>query len=224
MEQLIIMLVKAIYKAFSNLQTGPDESDDGAENRAGARSPARPPTRQNQPLPPKTVKVTSWEEELKRLLEGDKPIVSSTRPQPGPTAVVTAKPMAPPPIPPIVRPKTRPVMVMPSLVKSKAVRAPKPGPTPIPVPAVTTFATRNMAPMRESRQAYARAGQLDKTMSAQIDKVPTQRVQPTYVERAPLSPDVAQVISLFKNPRTARQAVIASVILGPPRGLEPMAT
>jgi hypothetical protein len=35
-----------------------------------------------------------------------------------------------------------------------------------------------------------------------------------------VSPDVAQAVSLTRRPRSARQAVVAAMILGPPKALE----
>lgn len=74
--------------------------------------------------------------------------------------------------------------------------------------------------MEASRQAYDRASQLDTAMSAHIDRVAGEHVQLTTVVRKPISAEATQAISLFKNARTARQAVLASIILGPPIALE----
>jgi hypothetical protein len=74
--------------------------------------------------------------------------------------------------------------------------------------------------MAESKRAYERASQLDTAVAARIEKVPGEHVKPTVVLRPPPPADVAQVVSLFKSSRTARQAVIASIILGPSRALE----
>jgi hypothetical protein len=40
------------------------------------------------------------------------------------------------------------------------------------------------------------------------------------VQHRELPADVAQVISLFRGPRMARQAIVAALILGPPRALQ----
>jgi hypothetical protein len=77
-----------------------------------------------------------------------------------------------------------------------------------------------MAPLTQSKEAYERASQLDKSVAAHIDRVPGQRVLATSVVRRAASPEIVQVVSMFKNARAARQAVLASVILGPPRSLE----
>jgi hypothetical protein len=77
-----------------------------------------------------------------------------------------------------------------------------------------------MAPLTQSKQAYERASQLDKSVAEHIDRVPGQRVLATSVIRRGASPEITQVVSMFKSARTARQAVLASLILGPPRSLE----
>ncbi len=82
------------------------------------------------------------------------------------------------------------------------------------------ISTGELAPLNESRQAYQRASQLDKTMSQHIDRVSGQRVLATTVTRRAVSPDVAQVVGLFRSARSARQAVVAAIILGPPRSLD----
>jgi hypothetical protein len=79
---------------------------------------------------------------------------------------------------------------------------------------------RNLGKLEESSRAYLRASQLDKTVAQHINRVPSEPVKLTTVVHKQISPEVAQVVSLFKNPRAARQAVIASIILGPPKGME----
>jgi len=92
--------------------------------------------------------------------------------------------------------------------------------SPPPLPPGVEITSQQLASLSESKQAYARASQLDQTAAARIERTPGQHVQLTTVIRRTTSPEVMQVVSLFKNARAARQAVIASVILGPPRALE----
>jgi hypothetical protein len=95
-----------------------------------------------------------------------------------------------------------------------------PTPTPLPVPPGVQVSAAQLAPLNQSREAYERASQLDKNVAAHIDRVPGQRVLATSVVRRDIPPEITQVVSLFKSARTARQAVIASLILGPPRASE----
>ena len=78
--------------------------------------------------------------------------------------------------------------------------------------------------MDASRQAYDRGSQLDTAMSAHINRVAGEHVQPTIVVRKSISGEATEAISLFKNARTARQAVLASIILGPPTALQQTST
>ena len=75
-------------------------------------------------------------------------------------------------------------------------------------------------PVAGAFNGQATASQLDKTAASRIERVPGQEVQLTAVIRRPVSPEVMQVVALFKSPSAARQAVIASVIFGPPRAFE----
>jgi hypothetical protein len=211
MEKLIVILVILAVSAISSWLKKRGEA--GEENSTDMPRADAPPPRPTQP--------TSWEEELRRLLEGESPAAPPPRPRPTPPVVAAppARPVAPPPVRPVVVRAPRP-MVPPPTVRPFVVRVPSPSPTPLPVPAVTTLGSRDLAPLKASQQAYSRASQLDNQMAAQIERVPGQHVQPTYVIRSQVSTEVAQVVSMFKNARTARQAVIASIILGSPRALE----
>jgi hypothetical protein len=166
------------------------------------RRPMATPTQAPRPA------ATSWEAELRRLLEGEAP--PPVRPRP----VVVAQP---PVTPPIVRPTAvKPVIVRPV---PAMIHRPVPARMPSPASSPVEISAKELAPMTESRQAYERASQLDKAVAEHIERVPGQRVLATSVIRRPVSPEVTQVVALFKNARTARQAVIASVIFSPPRAM-----
>lgn len=170
-----------------------------------------PPNVSGKPAPPSSPQTpprpTSWEEELRRLLEGEAPAAPPPRPNP---PIVIAQPR--PQLAPTSRPiQTPPVFTQPSVAPQSI--AP-------PQPVLVTARAGNLASMEESKRAYERASQLDQTVSAHIGKIPGEHVKPTIVIRRPPPADIAQVVSLFKTSRTARQAVIASIILGPPRALE----
>jgi hypothetical protein len=81
-----------------------------------------------------------------------------------------------------------------------------------------------LAQLDESATAYQRARQLHDSVGEHLRHIDqlTERhlsVAPTVGHRR-LPPDVAHVVSLFRSPRTARQAMVASIILGPARGLQ----
>jgi hypothetical protein len=77
-----------------------------------------------------------------------------------------------------------------------------------------------MGALAESKAAYSRASELSTKVAAHMDQVPGKRVGLTVVERAARSQDVAEVLTLFRNAKSARQAVLASVILNPPKALQ----
>lgn len=182
--------------------------------------------------PPSQPGGGSWEAELRRLLNEEQP--PPPRPMPRP---VQRPPLATPQT--SARPATPPVVIKPVLVPRR------PPPMPVPVPSAIETSAGQMAPMRESQQAYQRAqdlergistselapldqsrrayqraSQLDKTVAAHLDRVTGQPVLSTSVIRRGISPEVTQVVGLFRNARSARQAIIAAVILGPPRSLD----
>lgn len=187
--------------------------------RRRQRQSGENPTPDVEPPPegPRPVRrPEDWQEELRRLLEGETPPPRSEPPSP-PVVVIPSSPPPPAPLrevpepaaPPVIRPD-RPVVVSAPrpVVDWEAAEAP----------------TAPLAHLRESAAAHRRAKSLE---AATIDRLraasaigdhapqaaPTRHVQP-------LSPDAAQVRAWLSSPRTARQAVMASVILGPPRGLD----
>ena len=200
---LILIVVAAIIAWFRKLgqdQTGRDRSSGRPDSM-----PQRPGT------PPRTSPgPSSWEEELRRLLEGESP----TAPRPTRPPVVISQPprTAPPVAPPIVRP----VLISSSRPVPAAAAPP-------PMPAKIETSAGQLASLRESRQAYERASTLDVSVAQHIQGVPGQAVQATSVIRRPVSAEITQAVSLFKNAQTSRQAVLASIILGPPRSLEEFA-
>ncbi|MDB6065940.1 MAG: hypothetical protein JWR26_2148 [Pedosphaera sp.] len=202
---VIIIVVASIFAWFKKLGQTEREKDSPMD-----RSATPPANQSNQPRPVARPQAqprpTSWEEELRRLLEGDAP-APAPPPLPRQPPVVIARPVPTVPAQPIRREPlvvTRPVLVPP--------------------PVRVEVTPRGLAPMDESRRAYDRGSQLDQKMSDYIQKVPGQHVQPTSVIHSKASLEVTQVVSLFKSARTARQALIASVILGPPKSLEQPST
>lgn len=193
MENLVSLIIDLITALFN-----------GSKNERPADSP--PVNRPDPSRPRPQFRSTSWEDELRRLLDGQNPPTTTT-------------PRQPPPVPPQL-PRANPGV--PSARPTAAIRPPAYAPrlSPEPVPSAIEVLAGKLAPLAQSQQAYARASQIDKTAAAQIERVPGQHVQMTTVVRRAASPEVMQVISLFKSAQAARQAVIASVVFGPPRALE----
>jgi hypothetical protein len=201
---IVIIVIAAVATWFKKL--GQPKEDEDSRTR-------RPLNPSSQPRPSSTPRPqsgpVSWEEELRRLLEGETPAAPPpTRPPP---VVIT---QAPRPIPVAPPPLPRPTF---------APQPPRPVPVIIstpPVPVAYQTPSRPLATFQESSQAYERASTLGSTVSQHIESVPGQAVQLTTVARNQVSPELQQAVSLFQNARSARQAIIASIILGPPKALE----
>lgn len=177
-----------------------------------SKKPDNPPRNRPDPSQPRPqLRPTPWEDELRRLLENQsppaaappppRPLVATAPQMPRAITVRTPPPVATP-VPPFSFGRVRPIISMP------------------PLPPGVELQNRDLASLSESKQAYSRASQLDKDAAARIARVPGEPIQLTTVTRRPSSPEVTQVVSLFKNARSTRQAVIAAVILGPPRAFE----
>ena len=216
MDSLITALVVLVVAAISTWLQKKNQEKQERENPRPP-TPARP-VGAPRPLNPRPVapRPTSWEDELRKLLGEESAAPPPPRPAPPvrPTPVIIQAPRP--------APTPRPIKVVPPPVVSQ--------PTPAPQPA-TTLATltgaaqveqsvRDLGAMQESKRAYERASQLDTVMANRIATTPGKPVETTSVMHRVATPEVAQVLSLFKNARSARQAVLASIILGPPKALE----
>ncbi len=201
MENLISLIIDLLTALFGSKK----ESNNPPANRP---DPSRP---RPQAAP------ASWESELRRLL--DNPPGGAPPQQPRPV------PVRPPPIPVtqaprvITIPQQRPVVIVASPASPAPARI-RPVLVPPAIPAGPLTSSQPLATLSEAQMAYARASQLDKAAAARLERVPGQEVQLTTVTRQPVSAEVTQVAALFKNPQAARLAVIASIILGPPRAFE----
>jgi hypothetical protein len=231
----IKLIVVLFFLALSGVSNWLKKRSQAERARNAARNP-RPPTaahRSSQSSPvirgttSRPTGPASWEEELRRLLEGETPSAPPARPPSAPPIAVppiaprtitlpSLRPAAPAPpmnVPPLATP--RPTVVRPTIV-----RVPESTPAPLRVPTVTSIGTRDLASMSQSRAAYEKGQQLGTKVAAHIEKVPTQRVQLTTVTRGERSAELSASVAMFKNPRAARQAVIASIVLGAPRAFE----
>lgn len=199
MENLISLLIDL----FTSLLGRSKKDEEEAPRPVTRPDPSRPR--------PPAARPTSWEDELRRLLEGQAGPASAP-PAQRPPVMAPQAPQAPRVIT-VMAPKPPPARPAPvNLPQARPVPATKPSPIEV--------SARELAPLTQSQQAYARASQIDKTVAAHIEKVSGQHVQATVVIRRAPSPEVTQVISLFKNAKAARQAVMATVVFGPPRAFE----
>ncbi len=166
----------------------------------------QPPTRTAGSSPadalpplPRPARKTDWEEELRRLLGGDQ-----SSPPPTPPLIVYEQPR---PTPPSAEPAR---MTRPPLTRAVTMRTEPQVATPVPVPG---FA--------ESIQAYQRASQLDVKMAEHLSQIAEQvRTHSAGQKVQAAAADIVQGVSFVRDPQSIRSALVASMILGPPRGLE----
>jgi hypothetical protein len=148
--------------------------------------------RRDQNEPPKR----SWEEELRKLLEDRLP----------PTPVVR-------PTPPIHRPFAPPVIEPTWAEPQSETHLPAEPP-----PMEPAFA--GPAGFCPPDARFSDAAHLQERVALHMADVTQHRVGSTSVQRVKVSPEILEVSEMVRSRRGARAAIIASIILGPPRALE----
>ena len=132
-------------------------------------------------------------------------------------------PIAPPPIQPVLlsQPQPPPGSVIARPATLKPARPPMAEPR---ISAADRAVDVQLPPLTESTIAYRRASSLHEEVAEHLKRVEeiTQRHQakvPT-AHRQAVSAEAARTISMIRHPATARQAIIASLVFGPPKALE----
>jgi hypothetical protein len=159
--------------------------------------PELKPRRDKPPQPPR---AGNWEDELRRVLEQ----------RPAPPPIVREVP------PPIYRPAAPPPPLPNEMEEGIEINLPVPQPQIEP-----TF--QPLAGLSESTQRYAAASSLQQRVQQHLHDVTTHRVGSTMTSTATqpgVAPQFRELVDAFRTPGGARSAIIASVIFGPPRGLE----
>ena len=114
------------------------------------------------------------------------------------------------PMPPVEEP---PELVAPPVIQSAS---PTPEPEWEPEPVVETA-----TPLHEAKEAYQQASQLHESVAERMKQVHTHHAAPVAItDTDATSVELREVITMVRQPKTARQAIVASVILGSPKGLE----
>jgi len=175
----------------------------GRPRPAGAPAPRSHP----QPAP----EPGGWEEELKRLLGGD---LAGTKPSPAPP-------------PPIVVQAPRRMPYIPPPVSESSPAEPEPAhrsvfdiveeANPTDVRMEPNF--QPLAELSESLQTHQQASELDHTVVAHLRKVTQHPIGLTSVQHKAATPEASVALALLRNPKSARSAILVSLILGPPRAL-----
>jgi len=186
---------------------GEDEENSRSQRSAGGNSSAPNP---NQPL--------NWEEELKRLLEG-KPPLDSTASTPPPPIVHRVPP--PPLVPQKVARESQGIDE--ESIASRESSSPWQDTSydSLPEP------TKPLAHLEHNTQAYQRATHLHETVAARmrhVGELTEKHGRPLAASRVVRrdigSPDARAVVALLRQPASARQALLASFVLAPPKALE----
>jgi len=192
---LAFIVISALSSWLQRRREGQAEEPWPAEPAPGSLEPPQPRRTQPQVSPaqeqPSAAPRSSWEQELRRILEGVRPSPPEPPSHP-PVPAVTAGP-----------PRTRP--------------APPPLVSP-PSPVTTTSA------IEDSTWAYrqARARQAEAAVRLREAKALTARQLQGLAGRQTdiADGDLTAARRLLSNPRSTRQAIIASTILAAPKALQ----
>ncbi|MBX3746755.1 MAG: hypothetical protein KF833_15710 [Verrucomicrobiae bacterium] len=154
-------------------------------------------TLSSSPEVPPPPPVESWQEQLRRLLEGE-----GLRQEPPPPVLEPAAPV-PPPVP-------APALVPHPATPGRDYPVTGPASTP-PVHARTVTTTRGSSARTPRNRS-----------SSTHPHRPAPRVAPPLSPRRPAVGEApaALVNALFQSPKTVRQAILAATVLNPPKGLE----
>jgi hypothetical protein len=183
------------------------------QRQQGEDVPAPPPRRPRgtgAPVPPSAPppqKPLSWEEELKKLLEGHLP-QEEPPPAPPPPIIVQAPRRTPPAIPTEPAPEPR---------RHKSVFEVTEERNPTELSVEPTF--QHLPGLSQSAQVHQEASQLDDKVQAHLRAVTQRPVGSTHVQHRAATPEASAALALVRNPKSIRSALLASIILGPPRAL-----
>lgn len=186
-------------------------------------TPASHPTSATSPSTDAAGKpLSQWEEEIRRMLQGMDP----HPPVPPPL---------PPPPPPIVRQAPPPIYQSRPVVVEDEGLADEPVPTYLSSMETPDSAYQRAAGLEQTvdgrlarvgslgsaAEAWIRAGAIDCRAQARMVEAANllKRGQPEKVDKH-RSEEAVRLVAAFRNPATARQALIASFVLSPPKALE----
>jgi hypothetical protein len=199
------------------------------------------------PTAPKPERRIDWEEELRRLLEGDL-APTPPPPRPPPPAPVTVQAPRPVAAPPPLRspvPEDQDLKALgfqrgccaqcggrfdfPSAKTGETIVCPHcRRPTqlvPLSAPSLPpVMSGKELTSLRESAAAYQRASQLHQRVEERLQQTEARTERPLVAAPPPrrslTSAEATETVALLRQPRGARQMMIASVVLGPPRALD----
>jgi hypothetical protein len=195
---LLVVVVLSVLHSWWKKRKGQTEPDSESAPGQPPRPQMTPPA--GRPSPPPS-KAASWEEELRRLLQGEEPG------RPAPPPVVSQQPRAMPP--PLPRSAARPVPAPQAVVIQQSDPDMEKG---LPV---------KMPSLEQSAQAYLRASQLESRVAEHMQRVDQLVTTHQKVEsRKQVAPEIRQAIGLVRQRQSQRAAILAGIILGPPKAME----
>ncbi len=193
---LVWLVVLVVIAIISSLFKKKAESDEEWE-----LPPELKPRRDELP-PLQRPTASRWEEELLRTLQ--------QQPAPAvPPPIIQQLPRRE------VRPVYRHVHEDPAAEEQPHIQVALPEPQPF-----TEHVFQSLPGLTESTQRYAQAATLEERVQKHMQSVSGHRVGTTSVHHAELAPEVRELLNSFRNPKGARTAILASIILGPPRAFD----
>jgi type IV secretory pathway VirB10-like protein len=142
----------------------------------------------------------SWEDELRDLL------------------AQTQSPPPPPPMPPPLRRVPPPITPPPPLIEDEGQHSH----VELPVPQPRTDAPFQPLPgLVESTVRYEHAAHLHEAVALHMQHVTSHPVKLTRVVRRAASVEAGEIRDMVRDPKRLRTALLAGIVLGPPRALDP---
>jgi hypothetical protein len=214
---LIGLVIFVAIAAISHFLKRKQGSQDDAIPDTDEDELVPPSRRGGRPSPQPAGRQLSWEEELKRLLEGQTP---AEPPAPPPVVIVEREAPAPQPVWAEPEPEPAPVFARRELppVFSRT------GPTEESEShELHEVATGHMAKLREAASAHERVSHLGESFRERFESAdrlaPTAPATRSAVREVKRSAEIESVVALLRQPRTARQVFIASAVFGQPKAL-----
>ncbi|MBK7998564.1 MAG: hypothetical protein IPK15_07570 [Verrucomicrobia bacterium] len=197
---LIAIVVISMLHSWWQKRKGEGDADADASPwpTPNPRRTSVPPrqTPQTRPQPPP---AASWEDELRRLLQGEEP----SRPAAPPVVVQSA----PPPLPRASVSRPAPVPRVVSESRSDV--------------DMNTGLNRQAPSMLESAQAFLHGSMPSTEVARHMQQAhPHVATHETLSLKKQVPPAIRQAVSLVRDRQSQRAAIIAGIILGPPKAME----
>ena len=201
----LFILLSILHSWWKKRQEEGEQKPDADDWPGSKPRPPRPPLRPPpvRPAPP-PAQAGGWAEELRRVVQQHAP--------------------APPPLPPAsAKAAPRPAAAVPTRLPASQSRPATPPPMMGSDPDMEKGLAVKLPGLTQSAQAYLRASQLEQKVSAQMRRVEQQVAAHKVPQETRETPgEVRHAIALVRQRSSIRAAILAGVILGPPRALEPV--